>query len=113
MDRWEKSAVNDNEWHHIAIAIDYPEIRLFIDGVDQGVQALPDNMVSTETSVWIGKRKPNNFAFKGIIDEVGIFNVGLSKDDVQRIMNDGLITALAVSSMSKLATSWATIKTQQ
>ncbi|MFC1714396.1 LamG domain-containing protein [Candidatus Poribacteria bacterium] len=112
MDKWEETAVNDNEWHHIAITIDYPEIRLFVDGVDQGVQTLPDNMVSTETSVWIGKRKPNNFAFKGIIDEVGIFNVGLSEDDVKRIMNDGLVASLAVSPMSKLAASWVTIKTQ-
>ncbi len=112
IDKWENSAVNDDEWHHIAIAVAYPEVWLFIDGVDQGVQELPDNMVSIETSVLIGKRKPNNFAFKGIIDEVGIFNVGLSEDDVNRIMNNGLIAALAVSPMSKLAASWGIIKTQ-
>ncbi len=106
------SGVDDNQWHHIAFIIDYPNVTIFIDGEIHDTRKLPSNMKSVDSSLWIGKRKPNNFPFRGIIDEVGIFNVSLSADDVKRIMNDGLTASLAVSPMSKLAASWAVIKTQ-
>ena len=53
-------------------------------------------------------------AFLGLLDEVGIFSVVLSKDVINRVMNEGLAkVASAVSSADKLATSWAEIKKQQ
>jgi len=49
--------------------------------------------------------------FKGIIDDVGLFNKALSADDIKNIMNDGLSSTLAVvSSLGKLTTTWAEIK---
>ena len=49
--------------------------------------------------------------FKGIIDDVGLFNKALSADDIKNIMNKGLSRTLAVvSSSGKLTTIWAEIK---
>lgn len=30
--RWHIPQVNDNEWHHYAISVDFPEVRLYLDG---------------------------------------------------------------------------------
>ena len=48
--------------------------------------------------------------FRGIIDDVAIFNVVLSEDEIQDIMDDGLEGAFAVSPTGKLTTTWANLK---
>ncbi|KAK7486162.1 hypothetical protein BaRGS_00022628 [Batillaria attramentaria] len=30
--RWHIPQINDNEWHHYAISVDFPEVRLYLDG---------------------------------------------------------------------------------
>lgn len=30
--RWELDQINDGEWHHYAISMDFPEVRLYVDG---------------------------------------------------------------------------------
>lgn len=48
--------------------------------------------------------------YRGIIDDVAIFNVVLSQDEIQSIMDDGLEEAFAVSPIDKLTTTWASMK---
>jgi hypothetical protein len=51
--------------------------------------------------------------FRGLIDEVAIFNVVLTENDIKSIMTNGLETAIgltAVSSAGKLTATWADIK---
>lgn len=53
--------------------------------------------------------------FDGLIDDVAIFNVALSEEDIQATMNKGLGKALGVTAVSpsgKLGTTWAHIKAQ-
>ena len=61
------------------------------------------------TSMMFGKHID---CFEGILDEVAIFNVGLTKDDIQAIMNRGLEGAGTVDLSGKLPTTWASIKNQ-
>ena len=51
--------------------------------------------------------------FRGIIDEVALFNVVLSEDDIQNIMDNGLLRATGMEAIfpaGKLTTTWAGIK---
>ena len=48
--------------------------------------------------------------FRGIIDDVAIFNVVLSEDEITQIMDDGLDASFAVFPSDKLTTTWAYIK---
>ncbi|MBM3236206.1 LamG domain-containing protein [Candidatus Poribacteria bacterium] len=53
--------------------------------------------------------------FRGIIDEVAIFNVVLTENDIKSIMTNGLERAIgltAVSPSGKLATTWGDLKQQ-
>ena len=47
---------------------------------------------------------------KGIIDDVGLFNVALTVGDIKTVMNEGLEVSLAVSPLSKLAITWGKIR---
>ena len=51
---------------------------------------------------------------EGLLDEVALFNVPLSQEDIKTIMEKGLESAtgsLAVDPESKLATTWGKLKT--
>ena len=110
-------AVDDNEWHHVAIVYDNPAVTLYVDGAAKEetgtVKELSGPMKSSETTTLVGRRKPANFSFIGVIDEVAIFNVSLGADDVAQIISNGLSDVVsAVSSEDKLVASWARVKTQ-
>jgi hypothetical protein len=104
--------LDDDTWHHVALTIDNPNVELFVDGVSRGVLQLSDQIVSTDTTVWIGRRKPSNFPYTGLIDEVAVFSVVLSESDVNNVMAGLSGVTTAVSPVGKLATSWSIIKTQ-
>ena len=48
--------------------------------------------------------------FRGILDDIAIFNVVLDEDVIQSIMDDGIDAAFDVSPTDKLTTTWATLK---
>ena len=51
-------------------------------------------------------------AFLGaIIDDVAIFSVALSDNDIETLMNDGLQATADIEPLDKLTTTWAAIKT--
>ncbi len=109
--QWDGEQYDDDTWHHFAMTINNPDAELFIDGVSKGTQQLEGNIVSADTSVWIGRRKPGNFAYTGVLDEIAIFSAVLSGDDINSIMTAGLAGAVAaVSAADKLSTTWAAIK---
>jgi hypothetical protein len=105
--------IDDNTWHHMALTINNPDVELFIDGVSRGVRKLNDQIVSRDTTVWIGRRKPSNFPYTGLLDEIAVFNVALSRDDIIRVMDEGLAkVATAVAPSGRITTTWASVKKQ-
>ena len=46
----------------------------------------------------------------GIIDDVALFNIALSEEEMEAIMNEGVQTAAAVEPVDKLTTTWGRIK---
>ena len=60
-----------------------------------------------------GCGQESGWYFNGLIAEVALFNgLALTKDDIDKIMAEGLRSILAVASAGKLTTTWATIKAQ-
>lgn len=52
----------------------------------------------------------NDQGFKGIVDEIAIFNVDLTEDDIKSIMAKGSSSALAVSPAGKLTATWGLLR---
>ena len=102
--------LRDGDWHHVAGTYDQASIRAYVDGKIEGEENFDDVPDTNEEPLVIGATTPTVNFFTGAIDEVGIFDVALTEDDIQMIMKEGLANALAVSPSEKLATTWGGVK---
>ena len=104
--------IGDDEWHFIAgIAnADTGKASLWIDGkMEAELDFDTGSGYGTGEGVFhIGRHFDRYTA--GIIDDIALFNVALDEDDMQSIMDDGLMTVTAVEAAGKLTTTWGTIK---
>ena len=78
----------------------------------EGEAVLKDVPDTNDEPLVIGAITPEVNFFTGIIDEVGLFNIALTEDDLKIIQEMGLIRALGVSLSEKLTTTWSTIKNE-
>jgi hypothetical protein len=58
----------------------------------------------------MGEEVDKNEWFNGFVDEVAIFNVVLSENDIKSIMMEGLKLDAAISTAGKLTVTWGQIK---
>jgi len=110
--------VCDGEWHHCAVV--FPEGAgsvqdhdLYVDGKLQTKEG-QNRAMNTNGEVQevnIGNSLGQNAFMIGLFDEVAIFSVDLSLDQINAIRKRGLRQALGVDPQGKLATNWAMIKT--
>ena len=101
-------------WYHAVMVVDGRgpgAFRLYIDGklvepaLDNGGVG---NLTSPDESLWIGFEQRNGIFYDGVIDEVRIYNRGLSVDEIQR--NYRAKGLSVVASTVKLALTWGAIK---
>ena len=110
-----ETVVTNGRWHHVATTYTREFLRLYIDGKLDKEFLLRHEPQLSLGPLAIGGSVSGGF-FGGIIDDVGLFNVGLTEGDVNNIMNNGLLEATgtkAVSFSGKLATIWGGIKIQK
>ena len=108
-----KTVLKKDTWYHVASTYDNKEMRLYIDGVEDGNSPLAcTGDISGTQDIHIGQdvNIPGSGFFTGVIDEVAVFNVALTKDDVNTIVSKGFRTILSISPLGRLATTWGRIK---
>ncbi len=102
----------DDEWHHVAAVRDRDagEARIYIDGelVASGADGTKDT--TNDFPLHIGQRGDNSEFMNGGIDELAIWRVALTTDEIASVMNDGLALILAVSYPGKLVDTWGRVK---
>ncbi|MFQ6040153.1 MAG: LamG domain-containing protein [Candidatus Poribacteria bacterium] len=100
-----------DEFGHVAATYDGVEMKIYVNGELDVKQARPAQNTDTVTPVLIGARftggNPSNF-FNGVLDEVALFNVALTKDDIKAAMRS--LSPSAVSLSGKIALTWGSIK---
>ena len=77
-----------NQWYHVAMTYDSAFLKLYVNGVADGSQAVTGPMITTSEAVRIGGGAPAGTAqihFRGLIDEVGVYNRALSADEIKNI----------------------------
>jgi len=99
-----------DEWHHIALVYDGKTGNYYLDGSSEADGNLTGKINIVANPVVMGHNGKNGEWYSGLIDEVAIFNVALTKDDIKTIMTKGLEGATAVSPSGKLTTTWGNIK---
>jgi prepilin-type N-terminal cleavage/methylation domain-containing protein len=81
-------ALNDGAWHHVAARISGTTITLYVDGVADSTtgttSARPSN---PSTQTWIGDIQPcpGTTSWKGLLDDVRIYNRALSTSEVSQL----------------------------
>jgi hypothetical protein len=81
-----------------------------------GVTKKPDLFFGGKIPTWADNDEPLNigewssYDFGGTIDEVAIFNVALTENDIKSVMTEGLSHIAAVSPSGKLTTTLGRIK---
>ena len=126
------SPVTDNQWHFVACSFDGQTMTAYIGGkkeaaeenkVDQGLRPRPNKPKGAPLLIgaralhgWEGNQRPfikGVEGISGLIDEVALFNTGLTGEEIKGIMDMGLAGKyeyLAVNRVGKLATTWASLK---
>lgn len=81
----------DNNFHFITGTWDGGTIRFYVDGTLQGTQALAlpaNNTRSLNIGFAAGAGTPQRF-FRGVVDELEVFNRALSESEIRSIFNAG------------------------
>ena len=92
------NAINDgpvplNTWVHVAITYEALETRrkMFVDGVEVINQILGVSANSQrDIHIGAGQDDGNNFYWNGLIDDVGLFRVALTDEQILTVMNSGV-----------------------
>ena len=105
------------QWYHIAGVVDSKakKVYIYFNGkLDADPKAHSGEMKDPQVSMVIGKSGVAHvYDFHGIIDEVMIFNVALTENDITNLMKSGIKKALAaVSPKDRLASIWGEIKAE-
>ncbi len=109
----EGPVVTDGDWHHLAgLAGEKEGLVIYVDGIEVGKQAYAKPSLDADPALMrIGDGSGGGHQCEGILDDVGLFNVPLPEDDINNIMNDGLMQFVQdVAPAGKLAITWANLK---
>jgi hypothetical protein len=102
----------DGQWYHVGGVINNEEgsIRAYVDGKLRHEQKFAvGDTPGTPTEIW-GAGSPEGGRWTiGVIDEIAFFNVALTEDDINEIMDNGLVPE-DVNIRGKLTTTWGDIK---
>ena len=117
-----------NQWVHVALTCMSPDAptnqRAYVNGRDitdvtgqtANLAAAPPFLVFEGTPVEIGVGRgyggvagADRF-FNGLIDEVGIWNRGLTVDEIEEVMTKGLPSRYSVEANGKMPITWGRIK---
>ena len=93
-------------WFHIAGTVDGNEIKCYLDGVETEKTKM-DKIGGGNGAFFIGQDGWVNI-FKGVVDEVRIYDRALKADEIQH--NFEAKSQLAVEPAQKLATAWGAVK---
>jgi RHS repeat-associated protein len=77
------SALANNEWAHIAGSWDGQTIKLYIDGTLAASRPMTGPILTSDGLLRIGGSDIFGFYFDGLIDEVRVYNRGLSQQEIQ------------------------------
>ncbi|WP_281298411.1 choice-of-anchor D domain-containing protein [Flavobacterium limnophilum] len=81
------TALDRQRWYHVAATYSANNLNLYLNGVKIATSATPTGTIADSSLLTIG-RSPSASAnfFKGKVDEVRVFNVGLTDNQVQRMV---------------------------
>ena len=87
---------------------DGTEVRIYLDGEQDGKVDRKGDINENQASVWIGKKANESVWLDGTLDELRILNIAITEEQIQEDM-EGISFAVEVT--GKLTTTWGRVKT--
>jgi hypothetical protein len=81
--------LDDGVWHHLAASYDGTTATVYVDGQPVGLGAAASAGSTTVSRLRIGDLAFPGYYFKGVIDEVRLYDRALSAADITAIYTDG------------------------
>jgi len=102
-----KDLIEKGTWYHLATVQNGGDKRTFyVNGVAQGESLAWD--ANGTGKLFIATERPDSDPFKGMLDELGIWNRALSEAEINDLVEKGF--AAAVEPGGKLTTAWGAVK---
>ena len=76
-------ALTVKAWHHLAMTYDGATLKVYLNGTSVASTAINKKRLPGQTSLVIGRRQDAFNYFKGLIDEVRIYNRALSGEEIK------------------------------
>lgn len=81
------TALNTNQWYHVAAIYSGGNVRLYLNGLQVASQVVAGTIAADASLLTLGKNPTANTEyFRGKIDEVRVFNIGLTLAQLQRMV---------------------------
>ena len=100
----EPAKLLDGKWHLVCVTYDGKAMTFYADGQEIGVKAAPGQLdTQGEAPAYIGSTTGRGGFFKGGIDDVRVYNRGLSADEIKTMaLADGEATVAGLAGWWKL-----------
>ena len=95
------------KWHHIAGVYDGSEAIIYINGEVDNEKKFEGVLKHNGENFWMGARKSDGLPYHGILDELRLYNRGLSQVEIEQNLE---AEGLAVEPTRKLTLTWGAIK---
>lgn len=79
-----------NTWYHIAVTRNENTIRIFIDGVESASASYSNSIYNPTAPLYFGRSQLNTRFHQGMLDDIRIYNYGLSGIELLASMETGL-----------------------
>ncbi len=80
-----------NKWHFYALTYDGSSMKAYMDGKIVFQEVTSYGLTKNNASLYIGKDEPGSLEyFNGALDDMQLYDMALSDNDVQKIYNDNL-----------------------
>ena len=96
-----------NKWHHVAGVYDGSKAIIYINGEEDSNKKFEGALKHNGENFWMGARKSDGLPFNGLIDELRLYNRGLSQAEIEQNLD---AVGLAVEPAQKLALTWGSLK---
>ena len=95
------------KWHHIAGVYDGSVAIIYVNGEVDNEKKFEGVLKHNGENFWMGARKSDGLPYNGLLDELRLYNRGLSQAEIEQNLE---AEGLAVEPTQKLALTWGGIK---